>query len=110
MTPPSPPESEPRAALPRSPEPFILLLYVAGMNVRSTQAVANIRSLCEKHLPGEYALEVINLYEHPAAARSEQIVAAPTCIRQRPLPVRRVIGDMSNTARVLSGLDLTAKS
>jgi circadian clock protein KaiB len=90
-------------------EPYVLLLYVAGMSARSAQAVANIRSLCEKHLRGEYALEVINLYEHPASASAEQIVAAPTCVRQRPLPVRRIIGDMSNTARVLSGLDLATR-
>jgi circadian clock protein KaiB len=86
------------------------VLFVAGMSARSAQAVANIRSLCEQHLNGAYALEVINLYEHAAAARTEQIVAAPTCVRQRPLPVRRVIGDMSNTARVLTGLDLTART
>jgi circadian clock protein KaiB len=110
MAPPSQPESQPGAAPVRSREPYELVLFVAGMSARSAQAVANIRSLCEQHLNGAYALEVINLYEHAAMARTEQIVAAPTCIRQRPLPVRRVIGDMSNTARVLTGLDLSAST
>jgi circadian clock protein KaiB len=104
------PESGTRAALARAPERYVLVLFVAGMSARSSQAVANIRSLCEEHLKGDYVLEVINLYDRPAAASSEQIVAAPTCVRQQPLPVRRVIGDMSNTARVLSGLDLTART
>jgi|SRR5882672_5707730 len=86
--------------------PFLLRLFVAGMTSRSTRAVANIRAICEEHLPGAYVLEVINLHAEPASARGEQIVAAPTCVRQRPLPARRVIGDMSDTARVITGLDL----
>jgi len=81
-------------------------LFVAGMTSRSTLAVANIRSICENYLPGAYQLEVINLYEQPVLPSGEQIIAAPTCVRQFPLPARRVIGDMSNSARVLEGLDL----
>ena len=87
---------------------YFLRLFVAGMTSRSTLAVANIRSICEQYLPGAYQLEVINLYEQPVLASSEQIIAAPTCVRQFPLPARRVIGDMSNCARVLQGLDLIA--
>ncbi len=87
---------------------FVLRLFVAGMTARSTRAVENIRALCERHLPGAYDLEVINLYEHPLLASGEHIIAAPTCVRESPLPPRRVIGDMSNSARVIEGLDLVA--
>src|SRR5438876_862732 len=90
----------------RPKPPFLLRLFVAGMTARSTRAVANIRAICEQHLRGAYVLEVINLHAEPASARGEQIVAAPTCVRQLPRPVRRVIGDMSDTARVIAGLDL----
>ena len=85
---------------------YVLRLFVAGMTARSTRAVENIRALCDRYLPGAYDLEVINLYEHPVLASGEHIIAAPTCVRQFPLPARRVIGDMSNSARVLQGLDL----
>jgi len=85
---------------------YVLRLFVAGMTVRSTRAVANIRAICEEHVPGAYELEVINLYEQPSLASGEQIIAAPTCVRELPLPARRVIGDMSNSTRVLEGLDL----
>ena len=85
---------------------YILRLFVAGMTARSTRAVANIRAICEEHFPGAYQLEVVNLYEQPVVAIDEQIIAAPTCVKEFPLPARRVIGDMSNSARVLEGLDL----
>jgi circadian clock protein KaiB len=85
---------------------YVLRLFVAGMTARSTRAVANIRALCDKHLAGAYALEVINLYERPVLAGDEQIIAVPTCVKRLPLPERRIIGDMSNSARVLAGLDL----
>jgi circadian clock protein KaiB len=85
---------------------YVLRLFVAGMTARSTRAVENIRAICEEHFAGAYELEVINLYEQPALATGEQIIAAPTCVKELPLPARRVIGDMSNTARVLAGLDL----
>jgi circadian clock protein KaiB len=101
----------PTGASPYEPENaarggYVLRLFVAGMTVRSTRAVENIRALCERYLPGAYDLEVINLYEHPLLASGEHIIAAPTCVREFPLPPRRVIGDMSNSARVLQGLDL----
>ena len=92
------------------PQPYVLRLFVAGMTARSTRAVANIRAICEEHFPGAYALEVVNLYEQPSLASCEQIIAAPTCVRELPLPTRRVIGDMSNSARVLEGLDLVEHS
>jgi circadian clock protein KaiB len=85
---------------------YVLRLFVAGMTARSTRAVENIRAICEEHFAGAYELEVVNLYEQPALASGEQIVAAPTCVKQLPLPTRRVIGDMSNSARVLECLDL----
>jgi circadian clock protein KaiB len=90
----------------RPHQAYVLRLFVAGMTARSTRAVANIRAICEKNFPGAYALEVVNLYEQPSLASGEQIIAAPTCVRELPLPTRRVIGDMSNSARVLEGLDL----
>jgi len=89
---------------------YVLRLFVAGMTARSMRAVENIRALCERYLPGAYELEVINLYEHPLLASGEHIIASPTCVREFPLPPRRVIGDMSNSARVLAGLDLVART
>jgi circadian clock protein KaiB len=89
-----------------SPRAYVLRLFVAGMTARSTRAVENIRAICEEHFAGAYELEVVDLYEQPARASGEQIIAAPTCVRELPLPARRVIGDMSNTARVLEGLHL----
>jgi len=90
-----------------APVALQLRLFVAGLTPRSTRAVANIRSLCERYLPGAYELEVVNLYETPASASSEQIIAAPTCVRRFPLPPKRVVGDMSNSERVIAGLSLT---
>jgi len=90
----------------RSRQGYVLRLFVAGMTSRSTRAVANIRAICEAHFPGAYDLEVVNLYERPALAAGEQIIAAPTCVRELPPPARRVIGDMSNSTRVLEGLDM----
>ncbi len=89
---------------------YVLRLFVAGMTARSTRAVENIRALCERYLPGAYELEVVNLYEHPMMASGEQIIAAPTCVRRFPLPARRIIGDMSNSTRVLEGLDLAERT
>jgi len=87
-------------------EAFMLKLYVTGTTPKSVRAIANLKKICEEHLPGRYSLEVINLYEKPNLARGEQIIAAPTLIKKLPLPLRRVIGDMSDTEKVLVGLDL----
>ena len=87
-------------------ESYTLRLYVTGTTQQSIRAISNIKEICEKHLKGRYDLEVIDLYERPGLASGEQIIAAPTLIRKLPLPLRRIIGDMSNTEKVLVGLDL----
>jgi circadian clock protein KaiB len=79
---------------------------VAGQTPKSIRAFANLKVLCEEHLKGHYQIEVIDLLENPQLARGDQIVAVPTLIRKLPLPVRKIIGDLSNTDRVLVGLDL----
>ena len=85
---------------------YVLRLYVAGTTSRSIRAIANIRNICEEHLPNRYDLEVIDLYQQPHLAERDQIIAAPTLIKVLPSPVRRIIGDMSYTAQVLVGLDI----
>ncbi len=88
---------------------YVLRLYVTGMTPRSITAVANIRSLCEERLQGRYDLEVVDIYQNPGAGRDEQLVAAPTLIKRLPLPLRRLVGDLSDRERVLVGLDLVPK-
>ena len=95
-----------QAAANQSSERYVLRLYIAGMTPRSTLAIQNIRQICEEHLHGRYDLEVVDLYQQPVLAEGEQIIAAPTLIKQLPLPLRRFIGDMSNTDRILVGMDL----
>jgi circadian clock protein KaiB len=100
-----------RLALPRKPKPgkpevWKLRLYVAGQTPKSVLALANLKVLCEGHLKGHYRIEVIDLLDHPQMARGNQIVAVPTLIRKLPRPVRNVIGDLSDTDRVLIGLAL----
>ena len=85
---------------------YILRLYVAGVTPRSAHAIRNIKKLCEQHLEGRYDLQVIDVYQHPRLAEGEQIIAAPTLIKKLPLPLRRFIGDMSDTEKMLVGLDL----
>lgn len=94
----------------RAQEKYILRLYVAGMTPNSLRAIDNIKKICEEHLQGRYELEVIDLYQQPVLAKGEQIIAAPTLIKKLPLPLRKVIGDMTNVERVLVGLDLRPKS
>lgn len=94
------------AAARRDSERYILRLFIAGTTPRSTLAILNIRKICEEHLPGRYDLQVIDVYQQPTLSEGEQIVAAPTLIKKLPLPLRRFIGDMSDTARLLVGLDL----
>jgi circadian clock protein KaiB len=89
---------------------YILKLYVAGQSPKSVSAIANIKKICEEHLQGCYELEVIDLYQQPQLALGEQIIAVPTLIRKLPSPLRRIIGDLSNTERVLVGLDLRSKA
>jgi circadian clock protein KaiB len=95
-----------RAGQPPGGEQYILRLYVTGMTSRSSRAVGNLRAICDEYLEGRYELEVIDIYQQPVLTKGEQIVAAPTLIKKLPLPMRRIIGDMSNRERVLLGLDL----
>ncbi len=83
-----------------------LRLYVAGQTAKSLAALANLRKFCEEHLAGRYRIEVVDLMENPEFARSDQILAIPTLVRKLPEPMRKIIGDLSNTERVLVGLDL----
>lgn len=89
---------------------YILHLYVAGMGPKSVQAIENIKRICEEYLPGKYKLEVIDIYQHPILARDGQIVAAPTLIKELPPPLRKLIGSMADTERVLLGMDLKFKN
>lgn len=90
----------------RKPEIWNLRLYVAGQTPKSIRAFANLKTLCEKHLKGRYRIEVIDLMENPQLGRGDQIVAIPTLVRKLPEPVRKIIGDLSNSERALVGLDL----
>jgi len=90
-------------------EKYVLRLYVAGLTPRSQMAIRNIKKICEEHLNGRYDLEVIDVYQKPVLAKGEQIIAAPTLIRKLPLPLRRFIGDLSDSERILLGLDLRPK-
>ena len=85
---------------------YILRLYITGMTARSARTIENLQVFCEKHLAGRYELQVIDVYQQPELASREQIVAVPTLIKQLPLPLRRLIGDMSDEERVLVGLDI----
>ena len=85
---------------------YILRLYVTGSSHRSLQAVYNLKKICEEYLPDDYDLEVIDIYKDPGAAREEQIIAAPTLVKKLPQPIRKFVGDMSNTQKILVGLDL----
>ena len=91
-------------------EKYVLRLYVAGMSPRSVRAIENIRKMSEQYLKGRYELEVIDVYQQPEIAKKEQLLAAPTLIKKLPLPLRRLIGDMSDKDRILVGLDLVQKS
>lgn len=90
-------------------EYYNLRLYVAGQTPKSLQAFANLKKICEEHLEGHYNIEVIDLLENPQLARGDQILAIPTLVRKLPEPIRKIIGDLSNTERVLVGLDLREK-
>jgi circadian clock protein KaiB len=91
-------------------EGFDLRLYVAGQTPKSLAAISNLKKLCESHLAGRYTIEVIDLLVTPQLAAGDQIVALPTLVRRLPEPLKRVIGDLSNTERVLVGLDIRSKT
>ena len=88
---------------------YELRLYVAGMTPRSNRAIANIKQICEGHLKGRYDLQVIDIYQQPVLAEGDQIIAVPTLIKKLPVPLRRLIGDLSDREQVLIGLDLKPK-
>jgi circadian clock protein KaiB len=87
-------------------EEWTLRLYIAGQTPRSMEAFANLQALCEAHLAGHYRIEVIDLLEQPQLAQGDQILAIPPVVRRLPLPIRKIIGDLSDTERALVGLDL----
>jgi circadian clock protein KaiB len=94
---------------PTADEVWCLRLYVAGQSPRSLRAIANLKRLCEEHLAGRYDIEVIDLVERPGLARGDDIVAIPTLVRLIPEPLRKIIGDLSDTERVLIGLRIQPK-
>lgn len=85
---------------------YSLRLFIAGASPNSVKAISNIRTICEKYLNGRYKLEIIDVYQQPQIAKKDQVIALPLLVRSSPLPLKRLIGDMSDTARVLKGLDL----
>ena len=88
------------------PERWRLRLYVAGQTPKALRAFANLKTICEEHLAGRYEIEVIDLLEHPGLARGDEIIAVPTLVRHLPEPITKIIGDLSDTERVLVGLQL----
>jgi circadian clock protein KaiB len=91
-------------------EKYVLRLYVTGMTPKSINALKNIRQICEENLKGRYELEVIDIYQQPEYAKKEEILAAPTLIKKLPLPLRKFIGDMSDTEKIIVGLNLVPKN
>jgi circadian clock protein KaiB len=85
---------------------YELRLYVAGQTPKAIRAFSNLRKICEEHLKGRYSIEVIDLVENPQLGRGDQILALPTLVRRLPTPIKQIIGDLSNTERVLVGLDI----
>ena len=90
------------------PERYDLCLYITGMTPRSVRAIENVRAFCKRHLEGRHTLQIFDLYQHPSLAREEQLIAAPTLVKRMPLPQRRLVGDLSNQERVLTGLGLSS--
>jgi circadian clock protein KaiB len=97
-------QGQPAAA--QEPEVWELRLYIAGQTPKSASAFANLKKLCEEHLAGRYTIEMIDLLEQPQLAAGDQIVAIPTLVRKLPEPLRKIVGDLSNTERALVGLQL----
>ena len=104
--------SSPDAPWPLDPQPaqgddvFVFCLFIAGMSPRSRRAVDNMTKLCDRYLAGRFELQIVDIYQQPELAQEEQLVAAPTLIKRLPLPLRRFIGDLSDTDRVLVRLDI----
>ncbi len=98
--------AKPSSRTSRHAATYELRLYVAGQTPKSLAAFANLKKICEEHLAGQYHIEVIDLLKHPQLASGDQILAIPTLVRKLPEPIRKIIGDLSNTERVLVGLNL----
>lgn len=101
--------AKPEAAAAAAKLKYVLRLYVTGTTPLSRRAIVNINSICQEYLQGRYELQVVDIYQNPVLAKDEQIVAAPTLVKTLPLPLRRIIGDLSNRERVLLGLDVKPK-
>ena len=99
-------EDQENYTLPDNEEQYFLRLFVTGASPNSSRAISNIKSICESKLGGKYELEIIDVYQQPLMAETEQIIALPLLIKKFPLPERRFIGDLSNTEKVLKGLGL----
>lgn len=93
-------------AIVRTSEHYMLRLYVAGQTAKCIRAFSNLKSICEEYLAGQYHIEMVDLLQNPQLARGDQILAVPTLVRRLPEPIKKIIGDLSNTERVLVGLDL----
>jgi circadian clock protein KaiB len=106
MTPPTPRPLHEKPARNPSPDLWQLRLYIAGQTPKSITAFANLKKLCEAHLAGRYTIEVVDLLQQPQLAAGDQIVAIPTLVRKLPEPLRKIVGDLSNTERTLVGLQL----
>ena len=88
---------------------YVLRLYISGMTARSTEAIENLKAVCEEHLKNRYELEVIDIYKHPELTETDQIIATPTLVKALPLPIRRLVGTLSDEERVLVGLNIVKK-
>ena len=106
----SPDPAEAAAAPPLDTDRYDLRLYVAGQTPKSVRAIDNLRRVCDEHLAGRYQIEIVDLLAHPQLARGDEIVATPTLVRRLPPPIRRIIGDLSDTEKVLVGLQLRPKA
>ncbi len=96
-----------KASLEKGKEKYVLRLFISGMTPRSLQAIENLRSICDNQLKGCYSLEIIDISQQPESVRKEDIVATPTLIKELPKPIRRIIGDLSNTERILVALNIS---
>lgn len=96
----------PKKAAGSTPPRYVLRMFVSGATARSSHAIANLKAICDRELAGRYELEVVDVYQQPELARTEQLVALPTLVKTLPLPIRRLVGDLSQEDKVLVGLDL----
>jgi circadian clock protein KaiB len=93
----------------RQQKKYVLRLYIAGLSPRSQKAINNVKKICDENLPGDYELEIQDIYKNPIIAKNGQILAVPALIKELPLPIRKFVGDMSLTEKLLVGLDLISR-